>query len=212
MSGISPSVNSTVDGSKSAGEGVPLERPAAGARRGFQRATKSLVEVGEPLGHGGDELLGDLGDLGEQARELPLADDLDGHRGLRNDGGGPGTVVEEGDLAHVGARTSGGDHTVTLADLDLAVEHDDELVAGRAFAHEDGPRRLLERRRELRDELQLLLRQPLEQRHLGQLLLDPIVTVHRGSSSTRGRSPADRDTRSAAVRSSAHQCTAVCPK
>ena len=117
--------------------------------------------------------------------ELPLPDHLDGHRGLRNDGGRPGTVVEEGDLAYVRSRSSGRDHAVTLADLDLTVEHDDELVAGRAFAYEDGSGRLFERRRELRDELQLLLRKPLEQRHLGQLLLDPIVTVHRTSSFTR---------------------------
>ena len=44
-----------------------------------------------------------------QPGELPLADDLDAHRGLGHHGGGPGPVVEQGDLADVGAGAAGGD-------------------------------------------------------------------------------------------------------
>ena len=52
---------------------------------------------------------------------------------------------------------------------------------GRTLAGEDGARRLLEVRRELRDHPEVLLGEPFEQRHLGELLLDPVVTVHRFS-------------------------------
>ena len=67
------------------------------------------------------ELLRQLGHLGEQARELPLADDLDGHRGLGHDGGRPGPVVEQRDLTDVRAGAALGHHLPALPDLDLTV-------------------------------------------------------------------------------------------
>ena len=77
------------------------------------------VEVGEPPRDRRQELLRQLGHLGEQARELPLADDLDGHRRLGHDGGRPRPVVEQRDLTHVGAGAALGDDLPALADLDL---------------------------------------------------------------------------------------------
>ena len=159
----------------------------SGVRRGSGQACV-LVEVGEPARHGGEELLGELGHLGEQAGELPLADHLDRDRGLGHDGRGAGTVVEEGDLTDVGAGAPLGDDPPALADLDLTVEHDDELVPGLALLGEHGARRLLEVGGQLRDQPELLLREPGEQRDVRELLVDPFVAIHDHSSSCRCRS------------------------
>ena len=68
-----------------------------------------------------------------------------------------------------------------------------EIVTSRQWYIRNGGRdetlrsRFLERGRELGHELQLLLSEPFEQRHLGELLFDTVVTIHLVPSSARAR-------------------------
>ena len=83
-------------------------------------------------------------DLREQTGELPLPDNLDGHGGSSQPRWAVrGRWSRRAISPTYVPRSSGRDHAITLADLDLTVEHDDELVTGGAFAHEDGSGRLL---------------------------------------------------------------------
>ena len=151
--------------------------------------------------HRRQELLRQLGHLGEQARELPLADDLDGHGRLGDDGGRPGPVVEQRDLTHVRAGAALGDHLPALPDLDLTAQHDDELVTGLALLGEHRAGRLLEVGGELRDQAELLLREAREQRDVRELLVDAFVPIHDHSSSYPVRSlPQNGDVRPRNVR------------
>src|SRR3954449_9028472 len=62
--------------------------------------------------------------------------------------------------------------------LDLAAQHDDELVPRLPLGREHGAFRFLQVRGEVRDRAELLLRQPGEQRDVSETLFDAIVTIH----------------------------------
>ena len=83
--------------------------------------------------------MADQREVGVEGRELPLRNDVDGHRGTGNDARRLADPPDERDLAEVAAGTDLVDRLTVAPDLRGSVQHDDELAHPRTLAYEHGP-------------------------------------------------------------------------
>src|SRR5262249_38670144 len=86
--------------------------------------------------------------------------------------------VGQRDLTHVLARPARRDDPIALPDLELTLEHDEELAARVSFCRQHLPRGPVDTGHQTGDPSQLSLRQPCEQGHRGELFVDPGMTIH----------------------------------
>src|SRR5262245_30330115 len=128
----------------------------------------------EAAREGLEDALRQLGCLVQQGREVAALDHEQAQRSLGDDAGGAGAAVEQAHLAEVLAGSQA--RALARRDLDtgVAVEDQEEIVAGGARAGQDGVGRHLENLADARDPLELLARAALEQADFLQTL-DPIV-------------------------------------
>ncbi|MFN8027400.1 MAG: hypothetical protein U0W40_13905 [Acidimicrobiia bacterium] len=147
-------------------------------------------EVGEALRDRRRDLPAQLGHVGEQGRELTGVDHRRDDVRHRDHARRAGPVVEEGDLADVGARPAGDDHLAVVAHLHLALEHHEELPPDLALGHEQARRRNSSRVARWVTSGELLRRQRGEQRHVGEGLLQVALRCGHGEIlAARPRSP-----------------------
>src|SRR5947209_20538015 len=100
-------------------------------RRYFRLVAVGLgVGLAQALGHRRQELVGQVGHLVDDARELALAEDQDFHVVLGDDRRRAGAPVEQRQLAEVLAGAELGDLPLAALHRGVAVDDEEELVAG----------------------------------------------------------------------------------
>src|SRR5947209_7008432 len=95
------------------------------------------VGLAEPLGHRRQQLVGQVGDLVDDARELALAEDEHLHVVLGHDRRRAGTAVEQSELAEVLAGAELGDLPLAALHRGVAADDEEELVSRLALLDED---------------------------------------------------------------------------
>src|SRR5436189_103171 len=105
----------------------------------------------------------------ERSQTLTINDEPADRGCLRDDGGGPGTLAEDGKLANVVAGGVSGQHSllagVAADDADAALDEHDELVTEISLADDCLSARIDALDRGPPDPLQIFWRQLAEQRH-----------------------------------------------
>src|SRR3954468_6817225 len=99
------------------------------------------VGLSEAGGHGAEDLVGQAGDLVQDAAELALTEHEQRHVGVGLDGGRPGTAVEQRHLPEVLTGAQRGDLATASLDRRGAVHDQEELMPRRALFDEDLPGR-----------------------------------------------------------------------
>src|SRR5438270_2608517 len=158
--------------------GKVVRRPPTGGTP-YLVAVRLGVGLAQALGHRRQELVGQGRHLVDDARELALAEDENLHVVLGHDRRRPWTAVEQRQLAEVLAPAELGDLLLPAFHRRVAVEDQEELVAGLALLHEHLAGRHLHVVGGAGDGLQFFLRARREERHLPQVLEVLVFPPHR---------------------------------
>src|SRR5919106_4446384 len=140
-------------------------------------AERLAVELADAAGQGGEDLVGERGDLVEQPRELARAQHEDGERRGGDDAGGAGSVVEQRHLAHAVTRAQPPDLLTAAPHLGLALDDDERLAPDVALGDELPALVDVQLDGGLGDRPQLPGRGPREQGH-GRQVVQVLVPCH----------------------------------
>src|SRR5688500_9628475 len=160
----------------------------AGATPPSSSAVDLRVELADALRERGEELVRELRHLVEQTGELARPEHEHGAVGLGDRGGRARPLVEQRQLAEVGARPERRDLASVALDLDLALDEHEALPPDLVLLHEGAPFRDLDLVGGAGDALQILLRARREERHRCQVLEVLVPARHSRSSRSMGPS------------------------